>query len=514
MIDRKGQLIIISVSCFVLLTSVLPVPSRADSDSSPDTTRSNRWSVLYRNQIELSRVSEPFPWNDEEARAHMHDRLVLMAELEPLRFLTTFLKGATGFRRDDVESHRNQFNLEQAHMAFRIHHESLTGRLFLRERIYRSSFRLLPLLSNDAPFIEGRGEGLQVAYEGFPWIGATYIESILRADDDIGDYGGFPTFRGGGDVFRLFQCRLKGGERLDLGLALSQTRSVRYGDAVMVGASLGIRVFGMGLIGELARTREGQWSDLAESSLLGIEPRKLKLTEFSSLFNENVAFSAELDGLVTRSPTFGEFGFVPGYRFYGNAFFNPQGEITDGLAESYLTTWWRHPRYEAMVVLEAADGSNGSSGEDYSWFEGLLRFRFKGGLEVRNGFLAQRGDRPSLILSLLDESSNSRVLTTARLDDVGEGNDFSFLTEGGINLTSTITARTALYLYRSARSFYALELEFRPRERFLFKAGFGSFVPFDEDVMLNQNYDLVAPPEKERMISIFTRIWFGGVSSS
>ncbi|MCK4237340.1 MAG: hypothetical protein KAX38_09500, partial [Candidatus Krumholzibacteria bacterium] len=135
------------------------------------------------------------------------------------------------------------------------------------------------------------------------------------------------------------------------------------------------------------------------------------------------------------------------------------------------------------------------------------------GFETRKGLLLREGERPSLVLSFLDESRITRMRATARLDGLGGRNDFSFLAEGGMNFGESWTVQSVLYFFGSAERLYNLGFEFRPGRRFLFMLAFGSFIPFQEDIMLNYSHDL-HPPEKERRVSIFTRIWFGNFRGS
>jgi hypothetical protein len=100
------------------------------------------------------------------------------------------------------------------------------------------------------------------------------------------------------------------------------------------------------------------------------------------------------------------------------------------------------------------------------------------------------------------------------MDDPGAGNLLSYLAQVTLNLGSRVSARSALFLYRSRTSLYNVELEFRPRERFLFQAALGSFTPIYESLTLDRDFDLYAfeldPPSKDRFIQFFARVWFGG----
>lgn len=495
-----------SVAIFIILLTPCAV-SGAGSERS-DSALVTGWSVLYRNRIELSRVSEPFPWNEAEEVSHVSDRLALMAEFTPAGFLTVFMKGATGLGRGEEGFYRSKFHLEQGHIGLGFSGGTVGLRLFLREKVYRTDYRLLQLHSDYSPLLEGRGGGARLDVDGGTWYGLTCYETRLKNIGDEALNGGLPDFGGGGDIFRFFRVRLGGGDRLRAGVAFSQVRSTVFRDAVSVSTDLGFRLMGMELVAELSRSREGDWGDLSGSSLLDIRPRNFKLDGISAIFSENTAFSAELLGVELKAGSVGTLGFSPGYRFYGSGFLNQEGEIRGGLAETYLVSWWKPERYDALVSLEAVDGYRAHSVERYGVLEGMLRARFKGGFELREGFLLKRGGRPSVALSLHDESRIARIGMTARIDDTGEGNDFSFLADGCINIGTSWLLRSVLYLFDSRRSRYDIELQFMKGRRFLFRAAFGSFDPFHEDPLLERGL-APARPAQERRVAVFTRVWFG-----
>lgn len=513
-----------------LLSGLLSVFLCSSISASPlrDSTsvrKSIKWSLSYTNRIELERSSEPFPWNDRESESHVNDRLVLMAELAPSSSFGVFLKGATGRRGAGRNIYRSRFSLEQGHAGFSLLRGTLRGRLFLRERVYRTDHRLLRLVSNDSPFIRDRGEGLKIEIGRGSRFSMSYTESILR-DGSFDGTGGLPEFSGGGDVFRLLRGNVEAVRGFRIGTVVSETRSIQSGDAVMVGMDIGLSLRGVDLVAELARTCKGRWKDLNRSSLFDVRPGNLRLGESGSVFSENVAFSTEIHGMELKTGNLGTFAVVPGYRFHGNEFEDPHGEVGTGLVESYITSWWRHPRYDAILALNAAECYRNVTGEDFGLLDGSLRLRYRGGFEVSERILLREGEKPSFVLSILDENSVTRTSATARIDDAGGENHLSFLVEGGMNIGRAWTLRSLLYLYRETRSFYNMELEFRPGSRFLLKAALGSLSPFDEGMgrsdrfmaaygnityrneLMNQGMYL-DPPSGERWISVYTRIWFG-----
>jgi hypothetical protein len=115
-------------------------------------------------------------------------------------------------------------------------------------------------------------------------------------------------------------------------------------------------------------------------------------------------------------------------------------------------------------------------------------------------------------VSVSNDHARSRVSMIARLDDLGAGNDLSFATDGAINVGSRVTARNVLYLYRSRTSLYNVQIEFRPRDRFLMMVAFGSFVPSFDGMSVGRAFEPPAP-SNERFISLSARVWFGGVSA-
>jgi hypothetical protein len=323
-------------------------------------------------------------------------------------------------------------------------------------------------------------------------LGLSYTGSILRDyRGGFGAYPYFPTFYGGGDTYHLLHgsCAGRAGW---LGFLASETRSTVYGDAVMVGVDGGLRYRGINLVGELARTGEGCWENLQSNSLL----------------SEYDAFSAEVLGMAYRPDGIGTFGVIPGYRFYGDRFINPQGEIEPGLEQWYATIWWKHDRYDISCSVDAAHSSFEGEQEDHGSIYETVRMRFKGDLEVKQSAFLKEKSRGSLVLSLTDENDKNRLITSARLDDLGGENSLSFLAEGGINVGKTWTLTTALYLHASMKSYYFFGSEYRPGKRFLFGASVGSFDFRLQDIMINRSHEVPEPAEEKRVL-IYARIWLG-----
>ena len=187
-----------------------PAAAASDSSAAADTSGSlsslrvpARWSAIYGNRLYLSKLSDHFPWNDEEAMSHLNDRLAFLLEVPSDRRAKLFLKGSTGHRKVEEEIYNSRVVLEQGHLGYQRSAIQLDARAFLRERMYWSFNRLLQFVSNDVPLLSGRGEGLSIAAGGKSRYGLRYTWSTLRGDWIFDDYGGLPVFRGGGDVYHL-----------------------------------------------------------------------------------------------------------------------------------------------------------------------------------------------------------------------------------------------------------------------------------------------------------------------
>ncbi len=489
-------------SLVIMLT--LPLCASAEEDS----TSVYRYELLYRSKIELERSSGEFPWNDPEAKAHLSDRFAAMVLIEPYESLRFFFKGATGERWEGSPAYRERFFLEQGHVGLSVSALNFDGLLFLRERVFRSTFRLLPLLSNETEFTGSRGDGAVLEYSLERLVRVRYIGSILRDDTGAGSTGGLPRFHGGGDVLHSIEIDLGLMRRFRLGFAADQVRSIPYGDSSVLAAGVGIDVAGVNLTGELARSVDGGWDEFNESRLFDLDLGNLSDGSFSSIFSQNMAFSSELNGLGYRSSELGAVFLVPGYRFSGTEFRNPAGETGSGVIESYITTWWKHPVLDMLVSLEARDTHFSMTSEDQRSIHGSMRMRLKGGFDARGSVIHLVNEDPAIALTLFDENPSYRVSVSARIDSIGGGDRFSFFSSGSFNMTRSVSLRSYLYMYGSTKSLYSVQLEFRPREAFLFTAGFGSFHPYSEEVSFH--HECVLPePQKERMIAVSARVWFG-----
>ena len=491
-------------AAFLVLCAAPAGPARADA---PDSLARFVWGAVYTPRLEIVRTSAAFPWNDEETVSHLADRLAVFGEARARAGLAVFLKGAAG-RRLEGWSRENRFMLDQGHVSFALPGAPIDGRLFLRERLFRTDHRLMKIVSDDAPFLEGRGEGLALAARIGQSVRIQYLETAERDPAEVERAGGLPLFRGGCDVFRLLRFEAARRGRFRAGALLSQVRSLSAGDAVMVGVDIEARSGEIALIAELYRSQPGGWDDLGGASLFDLDFGRFDLDEPSRVFSENDAFHLEIEGLTLRGGRFGSAGVVPGYRFAGAAFANPQGEIAPGADEAAVLVWWRPPKSDALLSIDAADGSR--AGEAYRRLAGEARLRYRGGFEVSSRVIADEGDRPALVVSLASDIGLSRTLLASRIDDFGDRNDLAFFAQSSIRLTGAVTAGGALYLFGSRTSRYSVGFEFRPRGRFLLTVAGGSFTPGFEAAAMRFGEEPVAPPE-DRSLVISGRFALGGL---
>ncbi len=481
--------------------------SEARAAAAADSLAPFTWGANYRSQLSIVRSSEAFPWNDEEGASHWNDRLAVFGGLSPLPRLSLFLKGATG-RRLAGSYRENRFMLDQGHAAFSIRGSSAAGRLFLRERLFRTNHRLMEIVSNESPFLEGRGGGLDLAARAGAFARMHYIETILRDPAEVERAGGLPLFSGGGDVFRMLRLEAGAAGVVRGGVLLSQVKSIEAGDDVTVAADIEARSGGIALVAELARSRSGSWGDLSNDSLFDLDFDGFDLDHPSEIFSGDNAFAAEITGLSLSAGRLGSAGVVPAYRFCGASFANPQGELVPGTDETSVIAWWRPRRSDLLATLEAADGSR--RGVGYRTLAADVRARYRGGFELAGRFIASEGRRSSGLISFASETNLARTSLAARLDELGGLNELAFYAESSLNIARSVAAGGALYVFESSVSRYALRLEFRPRERFLLTIAGGSFSPGFEEIDLRRAGAAICLPE-DRSLVIAGRVWLGGM---
>lgn len=499
-------------ACATVLACALLLPAMhapARSEDRPDTSLVYRWSAVYRSRIDVDRTSLHFPWNDEEKYSHFNDRLAILGELDYGDHLSLFAKGATGFRLGG-DYQEEMFVLDQAHAGFDLLGGAVTGRLFVRERVYRLDQKLLTIVSDESGLVD-HGEGLALRVNAGAHVSLNYVESIIR--DDAAIRGGLPSFQAGGDNLRVLRLEAFESRHVHAGLTVSDSRVEAYGHRMTVGTDFGVGIRGIDFFAELVRTQSGGWDELREHTLFDLNWGKASPGNFGALFSRDDAFAAEIEGVRFGMGGLGAAGLIPGSRFCGRDFQNlPGGNLPLGFDESYVLAWWKPARYDALVSIDASNGT--LYGQDLSRLVASARMRYRGGFELRESVLCRTGQRGSAAVSFLNDNALSRFVMTVRMDDPGAGNILSYLAQGTFNLGSRVSANSAVYLYRSRTSLYNVGLEFRPHERFLFQAAAGSFTPRYEGLTMEHDFDLyafeLAPPLKDRFIQFFTRIWFGG----
>lgn len=481
----------------------------ARASTAPDSLSRLAWGAVYSSTLDIRRESGAFPWNDEEDRSHFADRFAAFAQARPAAGLALFAKGATGVRLEGWDR-ENRFSLDQAHASFSSRRARIEARLFLRERVFRSDHRLTAIVSDESPFLEGRGEGLAVSARPASVLRIRYLESYLRDGSESERAGGAPIFHGGVDVFRALRAEASAAGRLRAGVFLSQVRSIAAGDAITVGVDLEGRVRGARLIAELARSHRGVWSDLRGSQLFDLDFAGFDADGLSGVFSENDAFSAQLEGLEADGGRLGGIGVVPAFRFVGEAFANPQGETTPGEEEASVLAWWRPPESDALVTVEGADGKSG--GAACRRIAAGIRLRFRGGFELEGRGAAAEGARPSFVASFLSDTGLARTLLVSRIDDFGDRNRLALLARSSIRIAGSVTATGALYLFDSRTTRYSAGFEFRPGDRVLLAVAGGSISPGFEAAAMRFGAEPPTPPE-ERSLVVSGRFSFGGMQS-
>jgi hypothetical protein len=485
------------------------MPELARAEERADSALVFKWSALYSSRIDVNTTPPYFPWNNNKADPNFNDRLAVLGEIIHPRGVAVFAKGATGFRLGG-EYREQQFILDQGHIGFDVRGGAFRGRVFSRERVYRTDQRLLKLLSDESEPLVDRGEGIALEAHAGAHLSLNYIESILR--DDVAIRGGLSSFHGGEDRLRVIRIEGVQSGRAHAGFTISELRRTGYGDRITVGTDIGLRVRGIDLLAELARTQSGAWREVRNNVLFDLNWRAARLDRFGALFSDNDAFAAEAEGLRLGMGRFGVVGLVPGYRCTGRAFASLEGEAASGLCESYCLAWWKPANYDALLSVDAADGEEW--GRRFSRLVGSARMRYRGGFELGESVLCETGERSAAAISLVDDNAFSRIVVTARIDDLGDRNLLSYLARGTVNFGSRVAAKSELYLFRSRANRYNVEIEFRPRERFLFQASLGTFAPREEGIQLDRSFSAYAfdpePVSNDKFARFFTRIWFGG----
>ncbi|MCD6378817.1 hypothetical protein J7M07_00035 [bacterium] len=469
-----------------------------------------KWSAIYRNNLELYRNSQSFSWNATLENSHLSDEIVLMAKGMNIKPFAIFLKCSTG--RKDAESldYKNMFYLKQGHVGIDLFREKFYLKAYLRERIYRSSMVLLPIVSNDSPYLTGNAVGVIAGIDNGRWVDISYTEARISEIKPEYYNGGLPDFNDPGGSFRLLNANLKWKKIGHFGLSVSETQSIQIGNGVTFGFSSGLNFYGIRALAEYSEKIDVSFLELNVKSLNGLDLKGFGKDGISDIFPDNSAFSMEVQGVRLKNPVLGSILFIPGYRYYGINYSNPEGEIGSSLVESYILSQWRHPHLAMAFKVKAGDIYSYDSNEGYKYIRNTLRMRLKTGFTLDGGLIVREGVRSSYLVTMEDDNQFSRLISTFRVDDCRGEEKISFLSDGWINISDLWMLRSSLYLYRSTDSRYSVSLEYRPSRRFLFMVSFGSFNPYSSAIALNQDWEPILS-EKNRRICFFTRIWFGGI---
>ena len=498
--------IILTVLIFVII-SVAMVESLAGKEAVPDSTILFHCSAVYTNRIRLLRNSSPFPWNDPESESHINDRISLLFQMIPRKDTRLFLKVASGIRDLGEEGFRNRLLLEQGDIRYALPDGRISLRLFMRERVFRTRNRMLNLLSDDLPEISGNGQGLMLEARAGERLNISVKSADFFERSQIEKTGGLPIFTDAPEELDLIEIET-GGDLWHVGLILAESRSANTGNTALAGGSMGAGMGNARVSVEFAKSVSGRLKDLGNSRFLDIEKSDITFGRISRGLPDDMEIVSEVAGLECRVEGVGRFGVIPSYKYCGKDYLWNKGESSPGMVESNIISWWKHQDLSVSVYVEAADIYFNSFLRRYRALSGSLRMEFIEGFESIEKIIASEDKRSTLILSLLDDRYGSRLRLLTRLDDAGGTNELSFIAEGGIDLNRSWTLRSSLFRQRTGENLYSMELEFRPQNRFLFRAGFGSYNPSSE--ASSMFHDPVPRfIEKERMISFYTRIWFG-----
>jgi len=509
-VNRVNRIIFLYAASLAVLV-LLFVPGRAvcgENETPPDSSGSYRWGGVYTSRIALNEYTTGFPWNDPASRSYLTDRVSLMFDADFGRYLNFFIKGTTGLRGLDSDIYKSRFFIDQGHLSA-TWRDRVTGKLFLRERVFRNRNRLMYLVSNDSPLISRRGEGFDIAALTAGPVLLTYTGAVFRDPWEQKQNGGLPPLPFEGRFLNLFG----GGIQRDswhAGLTFADVRSTwSWQDfSVLYGLDGGFALAGGRVNIEFARSAR-EWDDF-EDGLLGLDFDAMDWGSFSAGLPVDGVLAAEWTGFAWNAEGKGKFGLTPGYRYSGALFIDHIGEVSPGYVESYIETWWKHAKLASLVTVKAADRYDYDTGKGGGVLETSLWMRLRGGLETTARAFFAEGSRPVLIISTVDDNSLTRLLTTARIDDTGGMSEFSFLTEAGINLGRRWTLGGSVYLERSITGFYSADIEVRGGKRFVFRASAGTYIPVSTCVDLN--YDPVPQvTHRDRAISFYTRIWLGGI---
>ncbi len=501
----KKRLSLIALA-FVVISASVPEPLRADG-ADPDSTSYFGFSAIYSNRIRLLRDSSPFPWNDPAIESELNDRAVLLFQAIPFDGAMLFLKGATGVRNLDEEGYGEGAFLEQGDLRYLSAGDRIGLRIFMRERVFRTRNRALNLLSDDLTELSQLGQGIKFGFRDARGVSLAAWSADLFERSRLEKSGGFPVFDDAPEEIDVVEIEADG-DLGRIGLILAENRSAYSGDISLAGGMVGTGTDRTRLSIEFVKSVSGRFADLGDSRFFDVDWDDISIGRVSNGLPDDIVIASEITGLEREVGGIGRFGIIPSYRYCGERFLWNKGEDVPGTVENSIISWWKHSRLSIYARVEYVDSYSSSQNENTRIVSGLMRMEFKDGFESTERIMAAEGRRPTLILSLSDDRYGSRVRMLARLDDTGGDNLLSFLAEGDIDLHRSWSLRSTLFRQNTGVGHYSMEVEFRPENRFLFRAGFGSYLPANEAPSLLHD-PVPRYVEKERSITFYTRIWLG-----
>ncbi|MCK4537236.1 MAG: hypothetical protein KAV42_00425 [Candidatus Krumholzibacteria bacterium] len=503
------------VSFLIIFLVTMTVFSTAWSQDSEQVTVTRdslytfQWEAIYQGRLLKEKEGEGFPWNVLSNDEWRYGRLSLSLSLQRKESCELFLKFASISRNGTEEDLNGQLIIEQGHISVDWAAMAMKARLFSRERVYITGNRLLKPVSSDAPLLENNGEGVGISVHPGKNLKITYLGVSIPERVSIIRHGGFPVLHGTNDRFNLLEIRVSS-RSSRLGLIFSETRSDEYGDVLMAGVDAGIRYRGLGILLDILEARRGRLESIGDWKVLDIDYERMSLADISSELPGSMAMSAEIHGIERRSRKWGEIGIIPSWKYYGADLIVPCGEVVPGLTETRLTSWWKHPDLALSIFIDAVDSYRSGYTEGQGFIRTMIKERFRNGLSITEGMILRESRDPLLLLSMMDDSEAGSMRFTSRLENPGDRNILSFLAEGQMNLTGRLALRTSLFLQNSLESLYSAEVEFRSGNRFLFRAGFGSFINYDIGARLLYGLENESI-EKNRYISFYGRVALGDI---
>ena len=485
---------------FLLPFLVCAIVSMPAWPSSPDTTCCS-YSVVIQNRLEMKRNSRPYGWNLLEDSTLTVGRVSLLAAGREDGDIGFFVKVRSG--KEQENNWRNFLYLNQGAISVNLMHTGGKLKYFLRERVHYSRFMLIPFLSSDSPFLNRNNEGLSASVNPVESVNLSYSGTRLSSEKDISDNWGLPGIRGEVATFHRISADIRMNSSAVLGVHLSEMKPLsNIEDAVIAGCRGLIQFHGVTLFSEYSEKIPGNLANLSLRSVRGVVPGKYSWGKVIEVFPKRSAFSTEITGLNFKNTD-----FIAGYSYFGPEFIYRMGDLQRALSDNYLLAVWKDPQKEAMIDFRGGDIYYFSPGENFSYLQGNCRVYLKQGFEIRSGALLREGKKPSIFLSLTDDSPVSRVTGGLRLD---EGDKISFISSGSVNLTEKWSVESRVYMYRSDENRYNLSISYFHSPGFIFRLSAGSFDPVEDIISFDRGL-LPELPSVNRFVRVYARVLLGGM---